>query len=388
MQAETRHAVRRTGIAIAALWIAIAVSAAVVAAIDLFLLSMLGIVIAVCLSKTSQRLSQAVGLSYGWALGTVVLLLTLIVSVLLVFFSAQIEGRIQSASADLDNAQHALTDWVSGHPLAKSALSNLPFAGQLLSEPSRGAEQSPSPSTDGELGAQANGSSKASQSSTGSGLSSSRLGQAARIVAQVFQTTLGAVTNMAIVFFVGLYLAADPNLYRNGFVRLFPRAARDRAREILDEMESTLWSWLLGRFATMTITGVGAGISLAILGVPMPVTLGVLSGLLAFIPNIGPAIALAITVFVALPQGGQTALMVVPVFVVLQLLESYVATPIIQQRLVSIPPALLIFWQVLLGMLAGFLGLTVATPMLAAILVVVRMAYLEDALGGDAPQSS
>lgn len=379
--------------AILGLWAVSAVSAAVILATDVFLLSFLGILFAIFLTKTSRLVTAKTGIGYGWALGLTVVTLAAISAGAVFLFGNSIEQRVQQASSHVDDASNNVRDWINGHPMAKSAVADLPFAKRFLQgESSSGRAQKP-PEEDGsnpadqqpvmqEDGAQAESKTgHASAAGSNSGLSSSNLGRAAKIVIQVFQAAVATVMNVAIVLFVGLFLATNPGLYRDGAVRLFPQQERDRTRQILNKMSDTLWSWLLGRFASMAITGLGTGIGLAMLGVPMPFVLGGLTGLLTFIPNVGPAIGLAISVLVALPQGGTTAVWVVVVFFVFQVLESYIITPLIQQRQVSIPPAILIVWQVILGILAGFLGVTVSTPLLAVLFVLVRMAYLEDALG-------
>lgn len=144
---------------------------------------------------------------------------------------------------------------------------------------------------------------------------------------------------------------------------------------MMDCMAETLWRWLVGRFASMVLTGLGIGIALWFLGVPLPLTLGVLTGLLTFIPNIGAAIALGLAMFVALPTGIATVGWVVVVFFAFQLVESYVLTPMIQQYQVSLPPALLISTQALMGGILGFLGALIASPMLVLILVLNREVY-------------
>jgi predicted PurR-regulated permease PerM len=198
---------------------------------------------------------------------------------------------------------------------------------------------------------------------------------------KAFESVMGVIANLAVIFFVGVYLAADPALYRDGLVRLFPPEARERTRDILNETGTTLWKWLLGRLLCMAVVGIGSGIVLAVLKIPLAPWLALLAAALAFIPNVGPAVSLAITTLVALPQGLSTAAWVVAAYFALELFESYLLTPLVQHKMVEIPPALLIFVQLIFGLLAGFLGLTVATPILAAAMVIVKRAYLEDTLG-------
>ena len=118
-----------------------------------------------------------------------------------------------------------------------------------------------------------------------------------------------------------------------------------------------------------------------LLGVPMAITVGIITALLTFIPNIGGIIALALAMLMAFTQGPMTVLWVIVIYSVLQLIESNVISPLIQQHQTSIPPALLLSFQVILGALTGFMGLLVATPLLAATLVAVREFWIKDVLG-------
>ncbi len=138
---------------------------------------------------------------------------------------------------------------------------------------------------------------------------------------------------------------------------------------------------------SMLITGAGTSIALLVLGVPMALTMGVITGLLTFIPNIGGIIALLLAMLLALSQGPMTVLYVIILYGVLQLVESNVVTPLIQQHQTSIPPALLLSFQIIMGAITGFLGLLVSTPLLAAGMVLVREAWVRDTLGDDSVES-
>ena len=194
------------------------------------------------------------------------------------------------------------------------------------------------------------------------------------------KTTFGLFVNSMLIFFVGLFLGTSPATYRDGIVNLVPPARRSRATEVINEVGDILWKWLLGRFGSMVVTGSGAAMLLWLIGVPMAGSLGIMTGLLTFIPNIGGAIALFLSILFALPQGVATAGMVLPAYLGLQLIESYVVTPLIQKRQVSIPPALLIAFQAIMGVLFGILGAAVASPLLAALKVIVERLYVEDVL--------
>jgi len=187
---------------------------------------------------------------------------------------------------------------------------------------------------------------------------------------------------LIVVVFLGLYLAFQPGLYTRGIVRLFPKAKRPRMAEVLAETGETLQRWLVGRAILMVANGALTALGLWLLGIPMPFTLGLLAGLLNFVPNIGPILAGVPAVLIAWTQG--QALAVFGLYFVLQMADGYIFTPLVQQRTVSLAPALTILAQVLFGVLAGSLGLLLATPLTAAALVLVRRLYLEDVLGDHA----
>ncbi|MDQ3256520.1 MAG: AI-2E family transporter, partial [Acidobacteriota bacterium] len=196
-------------------------------------------------------------------------------------------------------------------------------------------------------------------------------------------TTLSSLANLVIILFVGIYLAADSGSYTRGLVKLFPRDHRPRAREVVDAVGDTLWWWLVGKLIAMVIVGLLTWLGLSLFGVPLALTLGILAALLDFIPNIGPIIAGVPAVLLALMISPTTALYVFIFYVVIQSLESYVLTPVLQMKTVKLPPALTIVAQVLLGVLAGGIGLILATPLAAAIFVMVKMLYVEDTLGDE-----
>lgn len=113
---------------------------------------------------------------------------------------------------------------------------------------------------------------------------------------------------------------------------------------------------------------------------PLAFALGLIAGLLAFIPNIGPVIAIAPALLLALPEGRTTLLIVLAIYIGVQALESYAITPLIQQEKVSLPPALIIAVQLLFGVLFGLLGLALATPIAAALMTVINLVYVRDYL--------
>jgi predicted PurR-regulated permease PerM len=189
---------------------------------------------------------------------------------------------------------------------------------------------------------------------------------------------LGALGSAFVILFIGLYLAASPGVYVDGLIRLIAVRHRARARDVLQEVGVSLLWWLLGKLASMALVGVLTFLGLWFFGVPLALTLSLLACALTFIPNFGPILSAAPAVLFALGQGLATAGYVVALYVVVQTVESYLVTPLVQQRTISLAPALTIAMQLILGVLAGILGLALATPLTAAGLVLVREIYVRD----------
>lgn len=200
-------------------------------------------------------------------------------------------------------------------------------------------------------------------------------------VRSIFSTTAGAVAGLVIVLFLGLYLAIEPGLYIGGLLSLLPPARRDRGREVLGALGHTLQWWLLSKLLAMAVIGVLTTVGLWLLGVPLALALGLIAALLSFIPNLGPTLATVPAVLLALQEGPVRAAQVLALYLAIQAVESYVLTPYIERKTVSLPPALTLIVQVALGVLVGSLGLILAAPLVAAGMVLVRMLYVEDVLG-------
>ncbi len=194
----------------------------------------------------------------------------------------------------------------------------------------------------------------------------------------VFATGFGGLTGMFIILFIGLYLCFTPETYLTGMLRLLPGNWRKRGREVFQALDHILGRWIISRFIGMLVVTLFTFLGLLYFEVPLPLGLAVLAGLLTFIPNIGPVIAAIPAVLLGYMQSSTTGLYVILLYVLIQAVESYLITPLIQQRGVSLPPVITLTSQVLLASLFGFLGLLLATPLAAAALVLVKMLYLEE----------
>jgi len=205
----------------------------------------------------------------------------------------------------------------------------------------------------------------------------------------VVSLTFGALTTFVVVLFLGIIFAATPRPYVSGVLALVPVRKEARAREVLQRLEDTLWWWVVGRVLSMVVIGVATGVGLWLLDVPLAFILALIAALLTFIPNIGPLLAALPAVLLGLAQSSRVALYVVLLYAGVQAVETYVMSPIVDRKTVAIPPALTVIAQLLLVMVAGILGAALASPLAAAMLVLVNMLYVHDVLGRpDADQPS
>lgn len=196
-----------------------------------------------------------------------------------------------------------------------------------------------------------------------------------------FSSAVSGLTNVLILVFVGFYFAFQPDIYVQGIVRLIPPENRERTQDVIRSIGIALRWWLIGRVFAMFIVGLFVGIGLWILGVPLALILGVLAGLLSFVPVVGAVLAVIPAVLVASTEGLLLVLYVLVLYAAAQTIESYILTPLVQQRTVDLPPAMALMFQLLLGIFTGPIGVAVAFPLAVAGLVLLKMLYVEDVLG-------
>lgn len=184
-----------------------------------------------------------------------------------------------------------------------------------------------------------------------------------------------------VILFSGLYLAAEPGPYIRGLLRLVPPEGRRTAAEVLFAIGGVLRWWLVGQALAMAVVGLMMGIGLWLIGVQLALILGLLAGLLEFVPFLGPILAFGPALLLALANSGQQAAYVLALYLLVQTLEGYVLTPLVQRKAVELPPVLTISAQVGLSMAAGAIGLLVAVPLAAVAMVTVQMLYVDQRLG-------
>lgn len=319
----------------------VALVAAVVLAADALLLVFACILFAILLYKLSDIMARRFHMNRKLALTVVVLVLGLIIGLGGWAMAPQISEQSTQLAKEIPAAVERLQTTVQQHPLLKRIAAELPPPEQIVKQ----------------------------------------MGNMVPNAGLFFGGVLGAIGNVIIIIFVGIYFAASPQLYNNGMIRLVPQSKRGRAREVQQELGHTLASWLLGKAASMLIVGVVTSIGLSMLGVPLALILGIIAGLLDFIPYLGPIMAGVPAVLLALSLGPDMALYTVLLFVGIQLVEGYLLQPLIEAKAVDLPPALVIVMQLIFGTLFGFAGVALATPLAAGLSVLVKMLYVEDVLG-------
>lgn len=194
-------------------------------------------------------------------------------------------------------------------------------------------------------------------------------------------STLSVFAGLVLILVLAIYIGADPDTYHDGLMKLFPRPWRNRAGEVLTATATALRKWLVTQLIAMVVIGVVTTVTLLALGVNAAVPLGVIAGLLEFIPTVGPILSAIPAVAMGFVDSPEKALAVIIAYVVIQQMENYLLIPFLMREGVNLPPALTIIAQALMALIFGFLGLLCAVPALAATMVAVKMLYVQDVVG-------
>ncbi len=192
-------------------------------------------------------------------------------------------------------------------------------------------------------------------------------------------SALGALTSLALIMVIGVFLAIEPRNYERGMAWMLPLAYRQQFYETMNMMGHTLRRLMAGRMLAMTVEGFATWMLLSIGGVPMAGLLGLLTGLFAFLPNIGALISGTLMILVGFSAGTQAGLWAITVYVVVHLVDGWVLQPMVARRSVDLAPALVLSAQLLFGALFGVMGLILADPLIAMIKVALEKGSLESA---------
>jgi predicted PurR-regulated permease PerM len=185
------------------------------------------------------------------------------------------------------------------------------------------------------------------------------------------------IADGAVIVVIGLFLGANPALYRKGLLYLIPAMHRDRVDGLLNDVQKCLTGWFLGQLIPMSVLGMGTLLGLWFLGIPLAFTLGLFTSLMLFVPYAGAVAAFLPTALIAFTKSPRSMLYVTLLYLAIHLGEAYVITPLAQRYAVRLPPAVTLLSQLFMWKIAGLLGVLVATPLAAVTLVVVQKLYVK-----------
>lgn len=303
-----------------------------------------GIVLAAVLLSLSLPLARATKLAPRWSLLIVIAGLVALTGLFCWLFGNEVAKEVTEIQQRLPGAVEKFTGWLNSLPAGRVVLESL----------------------------------------KSSGINEQALTRLSGVLGAVF----GATGNLLLIVFLAIYFAADPTLYRDGAVRLVPVARRAQVKRTLDHAGVALRKWVVAQAIAMIAVGLLTGIALALLRVPLAVSLGILAGLLEFIPVIGPILSAVPGVLLAFSSGPQMAVYTAFAYVAVQQIESNILTPLVQRWAVKLPPVVGLLAIVACGLVFGVLGVIFAMPMAVVTMVFVKDLYVKDTLerreGGEA----
>jgi predicted PurR-regulated permease PerM len=205
-------------------------------------------------------------------------------------------------------------------------------------------------------------------------------GLAARI-AGIGGAILNGLANFLLVVIAGLYIAANPRLYTRGLIKLFPKHQHERVESSLDASGQVLRLWLMAQLFAMTCVAILSTTAYWLIGLPSPIGLGVIAGIMDFIPFLGPILGAVPAVLIAFSVSGEAALWTILAVLVIQQIEGNVIQPLVARSMISIPPAMALFAILVGSILFGTLGLIFGFPLAIVTYVLVKKLYVRETLG-------
>ncbi len=329
----------------ALVWVGIALAVVVVLVLvwyglDVVLLAFLGVLLAILLRAPADWLTRRTGIRIGWTLALVGMVLVAVLAIGGFFFGRQVVEQSVGLSARIPEIVEQTRTRLEQSEIGSSLLHLAQLSGAQAGE----------------------------MQFLGKGLG-------------LLGSTFGVLANVAIVLFFAVFLAAQPRMYVDGLVHLVAKPKRARVRAVLHDIGDVLRRWVLAQALLALLIALLIGAGLLALGAPFALPLALLAGLMEFVPYIGPLLAAVPAVLIGFAEGVHMAGWIALLYLAVQAVESYVLSPIVQHKAVYLAPAVILFAQVLLGVIAGGLGVAVATPLAAALMVAVNKLYVEDVLG-------
>nr|WP_326525722.1 AI-2E family transporter [Sphingomonas sp.] len=342
---EVRDPATREEIKRAAVWLGMASGLAlVVLLIQPLLIILAGLVFAAMLDGGVRLLGRVLPIGRGWRLLIVCLLTVAFLTGTFYLTGVQVAEQVNQLRATLESQAVRVTSWATAHGL-------MPAADDFT------------------------------------GLAQQAMSSVGRLTSWV-GTALGALTTLFMILVIGLFVAMDPRVYERGLQWMIPQAHREEFAVTLRRMGFTLRRLLAGRILGMVAEGILTWLALMMGGVPMALILGILTGLLAFIPNIGAFISGVLMVAVGFSAGFETGIWAIATYFIVQTFDGYVLIPLVAKKTVDMPPALTLGTQILASALFGILGLALADPITAMVKAALERRGERTAEDQDAAEST
>lgn len=201
-------------------------------------------------------------------------------------------------------------------------------------------------------------------------------------VSSAFSVSTTFIGGAVITVIAGFYFAAEPDVYRSGLGRFFPKRLRAEVYETTGDIAAALRLWLIGQLIQMLVIGMVSAFAVWQIGLQSPLALGVIAGMAEFIPYVGPIIASVPAVLVAATDGLHAVLWTIAAYLLIHQLEGEILAPLIQRRMVYIPPALMLLGIITISSAFGVAATIFAAPIVVIVFVATNKLYLREALGG------
>lgn len=336
-----------------------------------------GVVVAVLLLAAARPIERRFGLSHTWALTVAGGGISLAILLIGLLIGGQVQSQVAQLGRQLPEAVQSFERRfgveVPGFADAGARQGQGSAGGQTA-----GGDGAPSGSAAPQGGAGQGG---AGQGGGGGGLDASAVGGVLRRIAGFGVVVVDALSAFVLAVIGGAFLAADPRLYRRGLVKLLPESQHARVEDALETSGRALRQWLLAQLIAMAMVGVLVGLGTWLIGLPSPLALALFAALVEFVPVIGPIVGAVPALLLALTQGGGAFLWTLLLFVAIQQVESNLIMPLVEKRMVQMPPALLLFSVVAVGAVFGLPGVILAAPLTVLAYVLVKKLYVRQTLG-------
>jgi predicted PurR-regulated permease PerM len=193
-----------------------------------------------------------------------------------------------------------------------------------------------------------------------------------------FNTSFGVLGDLYIILFLGLFFTASPTMYKDGILLLVPKKGKNQGRHIIDRISYSIRGWLKGMMVSMVLITILITVGLTIIGIPVAMVLGLITGILEIVPNFGSLIAMIPGVLLAISVSTNTAIIVALLYIVSQTIVANIVTPLLQKKIINLPPALTLMSQLIMGTVSGALGIILAVPLLAILIILIDELCLKE----------